>query len=204
MTFNQLPLFQDAKEHIQLLSPAIAHIGSVLCALDIEKEIGVNLLHRHFDMNQDEYLVKHIHPEKSIIRPERCTDALPYIFHAGEKWIMTEFVSTDSGCSDALHRGRKAIERNSEALRACIHNLGVSQDLGLFIRHQPFDPGTSYLEKSIGERQLILEKVPTHQIDPHTSTQTNWYFEKHADPNHAGYCGICCAIHCGVHCGWHG
>lgn len=206
--FNDLPLFQNAKKEIEALRPSLAVLGDIICKNGLENDIGVNLLHRHFELASHEALVKTVFDEYAVISPKDSIDSsVPYIFKAhGDKFLPTEFISVDSHFYERVKSKQKILE-NCDELQQALFSLGVSEKLGLFIRHQPFDEnGMAWVEDSMSGRELMITKKKVAEGALLNTTETNWYFttQNHNTTSQVGVvCGICCAIHCGIHCGWH-
>lgn len=207
--FNNLPLFQDAKKEIESLRPSLAILGDIICKNGLEQEIGINLLHRHFELSSHEALVKTIHDEYAVISPTKIDASLtPYIFRAqNDGFAPTEFISEGSHFYKDV-KSKQALLKNCGELQDALISLGVSEKLGIFIRHQQFDEanGSAWVEDSTGDRELMITKKPVDKNFASTTTETNWYFVKQNQQTSSQVgvvCGICCVIHCGVHCGWH-
>ena len=149
--FNNLPLFQDAKKEIEALRPSLAILGDIICKNGLENDIGVNLLHRHFELSPHEALVKTVYDEYAVISPKNSVDSsVPYIFKVRETgFFPTEFISVSSHFYERVKSKQNLLE-DCDELHQALFSLGVSEKLGLFIRHQPFDEnGMAWVEDSM-------------------------------------------------------
>ena len=102
--FNSLPNFNQAQENLDVLRDSLAIFGRVLHRHGLSNDVGLALLHRHFDLASDEILIETVIPSKSesIGSPrvvEGSSKVLPHLFRAvfdpslGDYvWYPTEFV----------------------------------------------------------------------------------------------------------------
>lgn len=79
--FGRLNAFAEAKASLRENRDRLTELGSVICKYGFEEHIGINLLHRHFDLRQGERLVRSYHDNRATMKP--LTDSVyrpPYIW----------------------------------------------------------------------------------------------------------------------------
>jgi hypothetical protein len=108
--FNSLPTFRQAQENLKVHKHKIDDVGRVLHAHGLADEIGIALLHRHFELSADEILVEKIDSAQAqsvgAPRPkEAAGKVLPHLFRAvinendgTAAWFPVEFC--DAGDDD--------------------------------------------------------------------------------------------------------
>jgi len=208
--FNDLPLFQDAKLEIEALRPSIAALGEIICKYNLEDQIGVNLLHRHFNLEPNELVVKTTYCDHAVVAPQsRVEGVIPYMFSVTQDGFEpVEYLSEWNESAEGVSLGQSTLAGCDE-LRQAVFSLDVADKLGFFIRHQSFDAldDSAWIEDMSQKRQLTIRKRKKSDSGFLNSTETNWYFTRSPEGQTVGagvLCGICCMIHCGIHCGWHG
>jgi hypothetical protein len=208
--FNELPLFRNAKQEIESLRPALAQLGDIIVRHNLEEDIGINLLHRHFDLESGEILLKEVFDDHAVIAPRAAsTPATPYLFKVTSTGLVpTEYIAPNSMYHGQVSTRMAALNKCPELFEA-ITGLGLADKLGIFLRHQEFAEGSdmAWIEDSAEGRELVIRKQRLTPNVQQSLTETNWFFKKsmHSpDPQAGVFCGVCCLVHCGIHCGWHG
>lgn len=90
--FNLLPHFNEAKNQIPFVE--INKLGDLIKKHNVAN-VGVNLLHKHFDLHKGEMLVEVQSDNLSAIRPQpegSSATILPYLWRAtSDGWVPLEF-----------------------------------------------------------------------------------------------------------------
>ena len=97
--FAGLPHYQQAKNKVGLntIKMAIDELGNIIVLHGFELEVGVCLLHKHFDLNNDEILLETIHDNTSKVSPVSRSaiqdDILAYMWkmNKNKTWSPLEF-----------------------------------------------------------------------------------------------------------------
>ncbi|MEY8201123.1 MAG: hypothetical protein RPS47_17935 [Colwellia sp.] len=206
--FNKLPLFDQVKDGSDDIKEKLVGIGDYIVKNELQSYIGVNLLHRHFKLDDNESLVKECRADKTAyLSPEcrlSCDSAIPYLFKFNQSGHMPlEYISVGSVESQRVEESLKRITPHFDNFKHILDNSGLTDSVGIYIRHHEILSNEfTWIETSSGNRGLIIQKHHYSDIDKYEANETNWYFDKKILETEV-VCGVCCAVHCGVHCGVH-
>jgi hypothetical protein len=141
-TWSQLPHFETATEEWKKTKDSIEIIGDIIVRHGLYNDVGVVLLHRHFDITENEILVEHVNSTQSVTQPVLIADAdptvIPHSFmfsqHSTFKWAPYEFTAP---CVDSA---RKVVNvfSNTEFLaeiQQTLVDLSLVHVYGLQIRY---------------------------------------------------------------------
>jgi len=193
--FESLPTFNQAKQNLSIHQSKLEKFGRVLHAYNLSDQLGLALLHRHFDLSPDERLVEKIDVARgeSVGTPRR-TDAscaiLPHLFRAAinendgtSVWFPLEFadITDDDG---TMTRRYAEFAGNTEFLNEfakVLHEEEATDVIGLAIFHGREDISCKtdeVLNESTDEihRTLIMRPSKAAEIGV-TSTPTLWRFD---------------------------
>ena len=190
--FESLPEFHLARNELEVHRPSIDMVGGVIVDHGFDDVLAVNLLHKHFELDEDEILVRSFVDEsRAVMRPWKRSVAegrtTPYLWryavHDGEwAWFPLEFLEDTSGTPidfALVQCGGPLLRRIGESLVAQnLHELfGVA---ALYSRHRFKVPAGSTLLETTDEvnRVLTLQCVPLGEIERADSTQTLWVFTR--------------------------
>lgn len=193
--FNSLPNFNHAQENLDVLRDKLDIFGRALHKHGFSDDVGLALLHRHFDLAPDEILVESVIPSKSeSIGSPRVVDGsarvLAHLFRAvfdpssGDYvWYPTEFIDTrddHSGLADRYVRfgAHTALLKDmADTLRA----EGALDAIGLSLFHGREDVSCAEDEVLIestddAKRTLVMQTGKAAAVGA-TSTPTLWRFD---------------------------
>lgn len=206
--FDSLEHFFTARDLLEQAQDNMTELGAIIRRHGLQKQVGICLLHKHFDLSDNERLVEEFEGNNAYIKPTAdYSDAIPYMWKvernptSGELvWFPLEFVRVTEAMSAAIQRS-EAVVNNSGFLNEIadkLSELGTINMFGISILHRDtikVAEGEILVESTDDEaRVLTFSSVPRQDIDPATLTQTLWQF-----PNTEGFeVGALCS-HC-THC----
>ncbi|MEG4799182.1 glycerol-3-phosphate ABC transporter substrate-binding protein [Microcoleus sp. ARI1-B5] len=206
--FDSLEHFFTARDLLEQAQDNMTELGAVIRRHGLQKQVGICLLHKHFDLWDNERLVEEFDGNNAYVKPTaEYSDAIPYMWKVEQNqvsgewvWFPLEFVRVTEAVSPAVERSA-AVVSNSEFLNeiaAKLSELGMTGMLGISILHRDaikVAEGEILVESTDDEaRVLTLSSVPRQNVDRATLTQTLWQF-----PNAEGFeVGAMCS-HC-THC----
>jgi len=203
--FDQLNRFSIAKKRLAEERKHLLEIGRVICKFNLERLIGVCLLHKHFQLLNEECLVEkttqdgtfHINPfakdfEQAIV---------PYTWKAikaqdsqGHNWYPVEFISETSvdGLDVLPMQNQQFLNEVADRL----DELGLTEVFGLSLLHRAIDERSDSIYVEVTDkaaRTLTISMFPKHEIDERF-TQTLWYFapseKEDIKVECAGFCSL--------------
>ena len=216
--FANLPEFETSKAQLAKNETAIELLGEVIQAYNLGSKVGVSLLHKHFNLYEDELLVRNFERNTFQIKAESGVEdkSLPYMWTFSKlrsrddlSVYPVEFIGkTDKTAqfvdiSDLVMGNEAFLEDFSKQLK----ELNVENIFGLsLIPHGLFDipPKHTLFERDdIPNRRLIISVEPLSKIESIKTTRTLFLFPTVDSPKLGIICALHCAAHCGVHCGLH-
>ena len=196
LVYKRLSRFHLAKEMLDGQQENILELGRVIRAHGLEEIIGVNLLHKHFDLRGQEMLVREFDQETASItpwQPPYDEQTIPYLWKMargqdGEAFYPLEFSRYREHCRTEVRSEYEQLSTRSEFLRdlaRMIKKLRVAAIFGIATLHSrhflPIRPGKTILETTDEEgRVLTLQGVEERSLDEFESTQTLWIFSDHS------------------------
>ncbi len=206
--FNGLEEFFSIKEKLEEVKENLTELGQVIRRYDLQKKVGICLLHKHFDLSPNERLVEEFQGNNSYIKPTTdYEEAIPYMWKVERDstsgqwvWFPLEFVRGAEAAQTTAERS-EAVLNNHEfmsEIAAKLSELGLTSIFGIGILHRDaiqVAEGEILVESTDDEaRVLTFASLPRPAVDPTTLTQTLWQF-----PTAQGYeVGSMCQ-HC-THC----
>lgn len=103
--FHDLYDFQIARTILAQLGPAVTVLGDVGCAHGLQEHVGANLLHKHFDLQDGEHVVRHFEGRVAMMRPKRIDsqteNVFPYLWQLaygshGKHFYPLEFMAYEN------------------------------------------------------------------------------------------------------------
>jgi hypothetical protein len=193
--FNSLPSFSQAQANLGVVHDSLAVFGRVLQRHGLSNDVGLALLHRHFDLEFDEILVETVIPLKSesIGSPRvvgGSAKALPHLFRtvfdptSGDYvWYPTEFVDAqhDDGTLAARYANFAAHAEFLKDMADVLQAEGALDAIGLSLFHgreKIFCDDDEVLVESTDdiERTLVMRPGKCSAVNV-TSTPTLWRFD---------------------------
>ncbi|KAL9649307.1 hypothetical protein ABK040_011437 [Willaertia magna] len=203
--FNSLPTFVEAKKNENSVKIVIDQLLALL-SKEERNLFGFALLHKHFDIANDETVVERPYKDYSIIEPTRQVNRdiiTPYLFNYNEKWNPLEFVKLSEDEPTAFQTAKKAqnyldSENGKEfcvKIASKLQELNLDKVIGLAVNHRKHISEQSSFDSTLeteyeGERTLKIS--PMNKVFGET-TET-FFFPKGGD-------GTC--IHGCKHCSSH-
>src|SRR5215207_11719033 len=108
--FQGLDAFHLAKRSLAKQEQCITLLGDVICDHNMQKHVGVSLLHKHFSISSDEIVVKRFVDNVAYIEPHKIDiieDELPYIWRVKIDGNMALYYPTEF-CQFPAHLRKKA------------------------------------------------------------------------------------------------
>ena len=220
--FQRLSDFFIARDSLEQHRENISAIGQVICSFEMEDNVAVNLLHKHFEIDSDELCVREFADDKAFIKPYKIAEqlgVLPYLWtlaegQFGRGFYPLEFVtvSDDEWRKEALFiiESMNRKEGFLESIASKLEELKLFELFGIaaLFSRRPFelDDDASVLETSDeSNRILTLRPERNTEIKSSETTQTLWTFNAQPKRNVSGrsICGSHCISHCN-HCLSHG
>ncbi len=221
-SYSALPAFDLARQVVDRGQESVGSIGDVICAHGLHDILGVGLLHKHFEMNRTEALVRRGATDGTLARPEMAPlhRLLPYVWKYDERasggdWLPLEFFdSADPAISNKVALASERISLNSQFLQdaaAEMRSRKTSTIFGISILNSSFFQKTHdeiFLETTDDtRRELTVRRRPSTEASSASVTQTQWSFggdtEMTSCSNHgscSGHCGHCSHTKCSGHC----
>ncbi|HKO89879.1 MAG TPA: hypothetical protein VJU61_01930 [Polyangiaceae bacterium] len=217
--FQGLQDFFVARDDLPKHRDNITSLGDVICNFELEKHLGLNLLHKHFEIAADEIVVREFADDAALIRPYKIGEPgplVPYLWIlaegcTGKGFYPVEFVAFSD---EVLRREALAVietingtEGFLDSLARELEELGTVELFGIsgLFSRSPFvlDEDMSLLETS-DESNRVLTLRPTRKtvIKTEDTTQTLWTFIP--PPRGAARPESACMSHCVSHCHNHG
>jgi hypothetical protein len=217
--FQTLSTFFAARDELARFRPLIREFGDLIRAYQLENHISLCLLHKHFDIADDELVLREFCDNTAYMRPKKvceATNSIPYLWKiwtgtSGKGYYPLEFVDLPD---QFRVRGIEEIEvvRTSTELlsdfAAKLEELQLVEVFGIAAScsRLPFviEEGMSLVETSDEENRLLtLQPSPSSvaRADP-DSIQTLWLFNNQGG-NPRGFLKADCVSHCISHCHGH-
>lgn len=185
-SFNRLSDPYSANQFLKARESSISELGNIILKHGLENDVGIRLLHKHYDLRGDEIVVATREPSKITIRPRKKMDCTvrPLIWKLHEsEWYPVEFVEEHEGWT-ALSEQTERIAKSPAFLRDLtqkVRELGLSNVLGItLLLNGMIAMPTSYnLYERTDEitRTSILE-LTDKRVAGHNNDDTCWAFPK--------------------------
>ncbi|PZV18575.1 MAG: glycerol-3-phosphate ABC transporter substrate-binding protein [Leptolyngbya sp.] len=209
--FENLDTFESAREQLEDKKDLLPELGDVIRRHGLNQQIGISLLHKHFDLTHEERLVEEFADNHAYIKPSTdCNDSLPYMWkleqdeQSGERlWVPLEFV--DSMATAATTVEQATVVANNplflKELAEKLSDLNVADLFGFSVLHRDeihVAAGNILVESTDEDaRVLTFSALPREKVDPTTLTQTLWKFPTNGGVECVSDCDHC--THC-THC----
>ena len=140
-TWSRLPLIYTAREEWEKTKDSIEILGDIIVKHGLNNDVGIVLLHRHFDITEDEILVEQVDSKQSVTQPILIADADPnviphsFMLLPTSKWAPYEFTAP---CVDSA---RKVVNVFSNTdflveIQQKLVELSLNHVYGLQIRYE--------------------------------------------------------------------
>jgi hypothetical protein len=218
--FDRLSLFRTAKTLLSRNKRYIKILGDVIVTHGLHNRVGVSLLHKHFDLDQDEIVVRTIDAPRRVAhaRPTlQHTDAMPYLWKTfRDPSGQLRFAPLEFVCGDAQESQVVDLTQYPSFLTGITHALAEHDLLDMF-----GIATTNIMKIPLGHDELMVETTdsesrtltitPMHRSDLQINelTETFWTFTpgrllegavKCSGTHCSGHCKSHCSGHCVMHC----
>lgn len=188
--FSALPDFPFARARLAEAEGQIDDVGGIICAYGFQDIIGLNLLHKHFELSPNEIIVRHFDADAAYMGPRAITsceqECVPYLWAyvpsaAAPGWYPLEFVAAEQVRNVGDLVLLQYADRMLDELGAKLVERGLETTFGiaaLFSRTplQP-PPGHTLLETTDeAARVLTLRSTPLELVRDADTTKTLWIF----------------------------
>jgi hypothetical protein len=192
--FHSLYDFHIARTILQQLGPAVAALGDIICKYKLESHVAANLLHKHFDLQDGEYVVRWTEGRYAYMSPRPVASGsdeciLPYLWqlaegHNGLDFYPLEFATYGAVDARAAKAEIDLIGDNTEFLTESselLWQLGLEDIFGIaaltsrstILLHQ----GETLLETTDAvNRTLTLAPTREQELGQYDTTETLWTF----------------------------
>ncbi|HAZ46064.1 MAG TPA: hypothetical protein DDW76_26180 [Cyanobacteria bacterium UBA11369] len=220
--FEQLNHFDVAKSLLETNSHHIDELGDVICQYGLEDVVGLCLLHKHFELNPDECMVKEMAQSAAYIRPFSinyvqslipCAWRLGFNTESGQCVVYPlEFVPYSEKAELAYNLAHSINNASGFLLDFSrkLEEMGLTDVFGIFSLHSDIEINDNeILLETTNLRNRILSLVVTSkdEVDWKEITETTWKFtaikEELDELDPLGICIAHCRRHCGSHCRGH-
>ena len=198
--FSRLSGFRDAEKLAEEKNEAIDKLGEVIVRHGMEDIVGICLLHKHFDLSNEEKLIRHVLKNKILISPKVHIEAIPYMWTFVEGEIFPVEFLEESSITSSFKLKVESLYQGSEFLlnfNKKLVELGVDNLFGLsLIPHSlfSFEENEELIEtEDFTSRELLISVIKKDELKKIESTKTLWAFSKKKE-------GLDCTVHCVVHC----
>ncbi len=191
--FQSISDFPMARNQLENYKDAISSLGAIICKYRFEDVVGINLLHKHFDITNEEIIVRRYEGSKKAymqpkIAKEVLSNCIPYLWafstekDGSEGWYPIEFIEwKKSYCPDLSlldHADGFLLELGEK-----LTNLGLQDVFGIagLYSRQKFTLGIkeTLLETTDeSTKTLTLKIVPEDVVKTSDTTQTLWLFSQ--------------------------
>jgi hypothetical protein len=214
--FQHLNDFFIARDVLEKHRVSITRLGDIICAHGFERHVGINLLPKHFDIDEGELVVREFETASvARMRPRMiadCPDVIPYVWklgvgNHGKGFYPLEFIRPfpehrDDATAETERIG--SADGFLDGLATTLEELGLQELYGIAAleSRRPFalDENSTLLETTDKEnRVLTLEIAAKQRLKTLETTQTLWIFT----PARQFITGSECIAHCISHCHGH-
>jgi hypothetical protein len=194
--FHDLHEFHIARAILKQLGQAVTSLGDFVCRYGLQDAVAANLLHKHFDITDDERVVREFVGRTAYMKPRSASEAqqtdtaiLPYLWQYadgkyGFHFYPLEF-ATYYGAEIAYAKAE--IERVQQAsdflgeFASQLWKLGLEDVFGIALlasrRGITLVDGEAMLETTdVRNRVLTLEPVDETTLGEYDTTETLWTF----------------------------
>jgi hypothetical protein len=221
--FQQLNDFQIARSYLEHGRDYVTELGELICHYGLHRIVGVTLLHKHFEISDDELVVREFVDNVSYMKPwklDQLPRLLPYLWkveitdgRAG--YFPLEFCEYPSNVRSEAQRDLELLDGSTAFLTAFaqkLDELGLREVFGLaHLRSRDglvLADGQTLLETTDEVRRILtLRPAPAAEVEGLETTQTLWIYRPAGQRVGAvisgATCGLHCVAHCWVHCTGH-
>jgi hypothetical protein len=192
--YSSLSDFVTAKKYSYTSLDILLELGKIICKYSLHKHIGLCLLHKHFEIDQDEVLVRKIINNAALTSPQTCPQSglISYMWKIGKTcndnrtvFFPLEFVlkTATEPYFNTINRIQKRLHSNSNFIQEFsrqLYEFNLSDAFGISILNKCFlnkKEDETFLETTDElERSLNLSPAKKNIISEEM-IQTQWAFD---------------------------
>ncbi|HTF54759.1 MAG TPA: hypothetical protein VK735_45575 [Pseudonocardia sp.] len=221
--FQGLNDFPVARAYLGHSRDYVTELGDVICNYGLHDVVGVTLLHRHFEIAEEEMVVREFVDNVSYMTPwnvDALPRVLPYLWKAQvdggrATYFPLEFCAYPPDNQVEVERDLDRLTGSTAflaAFAATLDDLGLREIFGLaHLRSRDglvLGDDETLLETTDEERRILtLRPARAREVQGLDTTQTLWVYRparaRMGAVINAGSGGVHCAAHCWVHCTGH-
>ena len=214
--FQHLNPFHLAKRFIEGHQHSLIELGDVICRHNLQDHVGISLLHKHFNISDNELVVREFVNDVAYMKPRNVddiTNLVPYLWKceiANQQalYCPLEFCEYPDRLQDETHQEVQLINGSKQFLIEIAEKLEELELTAFFgiaalCSREPFSLGQeqTLLETTDEEQRLLtLIRAPQAEVDQIDTTQTLWTFTPPRLEVVPVFTGVTCSSHCGSHC----
>ncbi|MBO3459542.1 hypothetical protein G7B40_033400 [Aetokthonos hydrillicola Thurmond2011] len=198
--FNELDDLEVANQRAQENLEKLAYIGNIICHYGLHEIVGVCLLHRHFNLQLDERVVREIVDNKFSIKPEAKANwdcVTPYSWKIKKNQLLEftyyplEFFDTKTVDLE-IKKNAESLMKNQVFLidiARKLSELEVMDTFGIAILFKEFlglEYGNFLLETTDDNRMQMFELTSASSLGSDLAIKTLWKFIPHQQKIHLG------------------
>lgn len=187
--FSSLNSFEKARELLPVYKPKLSEIGVLLCQHGLEKQLAVCLLHKHFELDPNERLVKDFVEDGAVVLPTMLSSELkliPYVWKfdfasdvQGFNYRPLEFLRLDEK-TERFQRASRIFEHWPAFLTEASEYLqahGLESIFGFSLLHvDAIGEDEVWLEETNSRNRTIKLSAGPREHGIVGITETNWTF----------------------------
>lgn len=188
--YDRLLDFDYSKKHISAISHHIMELGKLICKHGFSDIAGINLLHKHFDISKEHFLVKRLdkNTNTATIEPKEHSShdkVVPYLWSVtnntdqSHRFEPLEFIETDDVSIIEAMKKVTAADEFLKDLADYLQDHDLMEILGLCLIHQSVELSSSQImgeETDFESKKLVLSAMRDEITDDESVTETTWAF----------------------------
>jgi hypothetical protein len=214
--FQRLNAFHLARDYLEDKRKSLTELGDLICRHGLHQRVGVSLLHKHFEITDNEFVVREFVRNVSYMKPcsiDQLSSPVPYLWKAEisdrcASYYPLEFCDYPLDLKAAARHDLEILDRSRAFLTAfanTLADLGLIEIFGLAsLRARDgiaLEPGETLLETTDEERRILtLRPARASEVKALDTTQTLWIYTPSPWRVGAVIGGVSCAVHCAGHC----
>lgn len=216
--FTSLKNFHDAVISLNDQEKLIPSFAQFFHQYDNQCYLGLTLLHKHFDINDDEFVLHRYENNlrKVIIEPtNKINNAIPIIwkiersYYGTAELVPLEFfdISEMENASELNALSQQISNKFLNLVLDHSERMGTLEAFGLGISPALIFNDLSdqevilETESTSIDRSLLRQPIKVNEMNHDKTTQTFWTFSRQKHNN--TFCVVHCGTHCSMHCGQH-
>ena len=198
--FNELDDLEVANQRAQENSEKLAYIGDIICHYGLHEIVGVCLLHRHFNLQSYERVVREIVDNKFSIKPEAKANwdcVTPYSWKIQKNkfseftYHPLEFFETTTVDTEIKRNAEKLMKNQAFLVDVArkLSELELMDTFGIAILFKEFlglEDGNFLLETTDDNRMQMFELTSATSLGSDIATKTLWKFTLHQQKLYPG------------------